>query len=120
MPTITVRKLDSNWEPLYGNGQNDFISDIDAVAQIIRQKLLFFLGEWVLDRSAGTPMFQSILGANRSIDAVVVILKAVILSAPYVTGVTNIATTYSSQTRAFTFSCLAQTQFGATPVTVTQ
>jgi hypothetical protein len=120
MPTITVRKLDANWEPLYGNGQNDFISDADAVVQIIDQKLLFFRGEWVLDRSAGTPMFQSILGANRSIDAVVAIIKGVILSAPYVTGVSNISTKYNSQTRAFTFSCLAQTQFGTIPVTVTQ
>jgi hypothetical protein len=120
MATITVRKLDANWEPLYGNGQNDFISDIDAVDQIIKQKLLFFQGEWVLDRSAGTPMFQKILGANRSIDAVVAIIKGVVLSAPYVTGVSGIATTYTSQTRAFKFSCLAQTQFGTIPVTVNQ
>lgn len=120
MASITVRKLDANWEPLYGNGQNDFISDIDAVAQIIDQKLLFFQGEWVLDRIAGTPMFQSILGANRSIDAVVAIIKSVILSAPYVTGVNNVATKYDSQARSFKFSCLAQTQFGAIPVTVTQ
>jgi hypothetical protein len=120
MATISVRKLDENWEPLYGNGQNDFISDIDAVAQIIDQKLLFFQGEWVLDRTAGTPMFQSILGANRSIAAVVVILKGVIMSAPYVTGVTNVATTYNNLTRAFAFTCLAQTPFGTIPVTVTQ
>lgn len=119
MPTISVRKLDENWEPLYGNGQNDFISDIDAVTQIIEQKLLFFQGEWVLDRSIGTPMFQQMLGANRSIDAVVAIIKGVILSAPFVTGVSNIATKYSSQTRAFVFTCLAQTQFGAIPITVT-
>jgi hypothetical protein len=120
MASITVRKLDANWEPLYGNGQNDFISDADAVAQIIDQKLLFFQSEWVLDRTAGTPMFQSILGANRSIDAVVAILKGVILSAPYVTGVSNVATKYDSHARSFKFSCLAQTQFGTIPVIVTQ
>ena len=120
MPTITCRKLDANWEPLFGNGQADFISDIDAVAQIIDQKLLLFQGEWVLDRTLGTPMFQSILGANRSVSAVVAILKGVILSAPYVTGVINVATNYNTVTRAFSFSCLAQTQFGTIPVSVTQ
>jgi hypothetical protein len=116
MATISVRKLDANWEPQYGNGQSDFITDIDAVAQIIKQKLLLFQGEWVLDRTAGTPMFQSILGASRSIDAVVAILKAVILSAPYVTDVINVATNYNSQARTFAFACVAQTPFG--PITV--
>ena len=119
MPTITVRKLDSNWDPVWGNGQADYISDVDAVTQIIKQRLLFFLGEWWENRGAGTPMFQSILGANRSIDAVAAIIKNVILATVYVTGVSNLAVSYISSTRGFTYSCSVQTQFGTVTISGT-
>jgi hypothetical protein len=116
MPVITVRKLDANWDPLWGNGQNDYISDGDAVTQIIKQKLLFFQSEWWENRQLGTPMFQSILGANRSIDAVTAIIKNAILSAPYVTGVGNLAVKYVSDDRTYSYSCDAQTPFGTITV----
>jgi hypothetical protein len=116
MSTIIVRKLDSNWDPCWGNGQNDYISDAEAVAQIIRQRLLLFQGEWWEDRTLGTPMFQKILGSSRSIDAVTAIVKDEILDAPYVTGVTNLSVSYSSESRSFKFSGQAQTPFG--PVTI--
>ncbi|HEY3987934.1 MAG TPA: hypothetical protein VGM02_01465 [Acidobacteriaceae bacterium] len=64
-------------------------------------------------------MFQSILGASRSIDAVAAIIKNVILSAPYVTGVSNLAVTYVSSTRSYTYSSQAQTQFGTITISGT-
>lgn len=117
MATITVRKLDANWDPIFGNGQNAYISDLDAVAQIINQRLLFFRGEWWENRtSLGIPMFQSILGSQRSLDVVAGLVKNEILACPYVTGVSSVATSYNTQTRAFKFTCQVQTQFGSLTV----
>ena len=112
MPTITVRKLDANYDPIFGNGQNAYISDLQAVAQIINQRLLLFQGEWWADKTAGIPMFQSILGPGRNVDAVAALIKATVLGAPYVTSVSNVSASYSSKTRSFAYSCDVQTQFG--------
>lgn len=116
MPTITVRKLDSNYDPIFGNGQNAYISDLDAVAQIINQNLLLFKGEWWEDRTAGIPMFQSILGPGRNIDAVAALMKATILACPYVTSVSNVSAVYVNKTRSTAYSCQVQTQFGSLTV----
>jgi hypothetical protein len=116
MPTITVRKLDATYDPIFGNGQNAYISDLGAVAQIINQRLLLFQTEWWEDRSIGIPMFQSILGPDRNVDAVTALIKSTILASPYVTGVSNVATSYSSKTRSFVYSCQVQTQFGSLTV----
>ena len=112
-PLITVRALDSNHDPIYGNGQNNFLNDINAVAQIIQTSLLLFQGEWWADLSEGLPLFQTILGSNngKKNEAIVLAIQNVILGVPFVTGITNIVTTYNTK-RVFSFSCIAETQFG--------
>lgn len=116
MPTITVRKLDANYDPVFGNGQNAYISDLDAVAQIINQSLLLFQAEWWEDRTKGIPMFQSILGPGRNIDAVAALIKSTILACPYVTSVSNVSAGYNSKTRSLSYGCQVQTQFGSLTV----
>jgi hypothetical protein len=120
MPSITVRKLDPvTWEPLNGNGQANFISDIEAVAQIIKTRLLLLMGEWFENANLGTPMFQKILGApgaGRQPTAVSFILQNRIRSTPFVTSITSASTGWDPATRAFSFSCMVRTQFG--PISV--
>jgi hypothetical protein len=119
MALIIVRKLDANGDPMYGHGPADFISNIDAVAQIIMTKLKLFQGEWWENLSEGTPMFQSILGvagAGKRPGAIALILKNRILQAPYTTGVSQIATSFNATSRAFSFTCTVQTIFG--PITI--
>src|SRR4051812_33849515 len=108
MPTITYRKLDPNGDPLHGNGQGCFVSDLDAVAQAIRTRLRLLKGEWWESLDSGTPLFQNILGtagAGKSPSAVALILTSRILGTPYVLSVSDVATSYNPATRAFGFSC---------------
>lgn len=116
MATITVRALGPNYDPLYGNAQSNFLTDIDAVAQIIGTTLRLFRGEWWENLSVGTPMFQSILGQPGASNtaAISAILQNVILSVPYVTSISNISCTYAN--RALAFSCTVLTQFGTIQV----
>ena len=79
--------------------------------------LNLFQGSWWEDATIGTPMFQSILGGQSQGSVIPLILQKQILSVPYVTSVSNIAISYNPQTRAYGFSCTAQTAFG--PVSVT-
>lgn len=112
-PVISVRQLDSNHDPLWGNGQANFLVDIDAVAQIIQTTLLLFQGEWWADLTDGVPMFQSILGSSngKKSDAIATILQAAIKGVPFVTGITNVLVNFSPN-RTFQFGCVVTTQFG--------
>ena len=115
MATIRYRKLDPNGDPLQGNGKACFVSDLDAVAQAIGTRLRLLAGEWFENRNAGTPVFQSMLGvarAGKHPDSVVLLLRQRILGTPYVTAVSNVATSYDPNARSFAFSCQVQTQFG--------
>jgi hypothetical protein len=120
MSTITVRALDANGDPLQGNGQLNFISDLAAITQIIRTRLLLFQGEWFLNLLDGLPLSQSILGASgsqRSLQIIINIISARITGTPYVTSISYISASYLN--RAFTYSAKVETQFGTVYVTNT-
>jgi hypothetical protein len=117
MAQILYRKLGPNNDPYFGQGQANFISDAEAVAQAIRTRLLLLQGEWWEDINQGTPLFQSILGQpSATPETTALILTQRIAGAPYVTGVTNVSSTENAQRQA-QFSAQANTVFG--PVTVT-
>jgi hypothetical protein len=121
-PQISVRALDSNHDPIYGNGQNNFLNDIQAVAQIVQTSLLLFQGEWWEDLNEGLPLFQQILGTNngKKTDAISLLIQNVILTCcpPFITGVKDIVTVYRTN-RNFTFACVVETVFGLVTVNFT-
>lgn len=118
MSTITVRALNPvTWEPQCGNGLQNFLSDLAAVAQIIATRLRLFQGEWWLNLSDGLPMFQSILGSSgsqRNLAVINNIISARILGTPFVTGISFIESTFEN--RSFTFKATVNTQFGSITV----
>jgi hypothetical protein len=120
MATITYRKLDENGDPLQGNGQANFVSDIDAVAQAISTRLKLLAGEWWESLNDGTQLFQSMLGvagSGKHPETIAFLLTQRILASPYVTGVSNVQTGYDATARAFQFSCQVATEFGVLTVT---
>lgn len=117
MASITVRALSSSGEPQQGNGQNNFISDLAAVAQIIGTRLKLFQGEWFLNLQDGLPLFQSILGSSgtqRNIQVLINLISARIYGSPFVTGIPSITATFEN--RRFTYSAQVDTQFGTVTV----
>ncbi len=118
MATITVRALGTNNDPLQGSGQNNFLSDLDAMVQIIRTRLLLFEGEWFLNMLDGLPLFQSILGSSggqTNLQLVMNIIAQRISQTPYVTSIGSVTATF--QNRTFAFSAQVETQFGTVTVT---
>lgn len=112
--TITYRQIDASGEPQFGQGFSNYLTDIDAVAQAIRTRLLLFLKEWWSDQNDGLPLWQEILGQAKGNNqqAVNLILSQRIFGTPYVTGITDVQSSYSSASRGYTFACKVQTQFG--------
>jgi hypothetical protein len=114
-PTISVRKLDAHHDPIYGNGLQDFYTDLYAVAQLIDTSLLLLQGEWWENLDAGLPLFQQIVGVagvGNNPQIAGLLIQQVIMSVPYVTGIGNVAIGYDSKSRTFTYVCTTYTQFG--------
>lgn len=114
---ITTRSLNpTTWDAQWGQGQNNFLSDRAAVAQMILMRLKLLRGEWFENGNLGVPYFQQLLGQSGSgtvyINQSALVIQQTILQTPYVTGISNISLTYQAATRAFSFSCSVQTQFG--------
>src|ERR1035438_260153 len=105
MATITVRALDGNGDPLYGNGTANFISDLAAVAQTIGTTLKLLAGEFFLNLKAGTPMFQELLSHAITNQAVAMIYQNIILGLPYVTGIASLRVVYRSEERRVGKEC---------------
>jgi len=118
MATITVRALNPvTWEPQNGNGLQNFLSDIDAVTQIIATRLRMFQGEWFLNLLDGLPMFQNILGSSgsaRNLQVITNLISARITGTPFVTGISSVDVSYTN--RQFTFIAVVNTAFGTVTV----
>ena len=116
-PTVTYRALSPTGDPLWGQGQGNYLADLEAVALLLQTRLRLFVGEWWADLADGLPVFQvspgasSILGGTLNIEQATLLIQARILATPYVTGIINLETSYSS-TRQFLYSAVVQTQFG--------
>lgn len=124
MATITVRRIDPvTFEPSYGNGQADFIADLDAVIQILNTRLRLFQGEWFLNLDDGLPMFKlnpsisQILGASGNVDSIKTIINLIssrISTSPFVTNISSVVASY--QNRRLKYTATVQTQFGTVVV----
>lgn len=122
MPTITYRALDPYGDPLFGNGQGNFLSDVDAVAQAIGTRIKLLQLEWWESVNDGTPLFQSILGSTspaQQAQTIALILEQRILNTPYVLSISDVQTSFDPIERIFGFTCRVQTQFGTVTVTTT-
>lgn len=117
MSQIQTRALDANGDPLRGNGLQNFVSDIQAVALILGERLQLLQGEWWLQLSDGLPLFQSILGVPNTSSGVALILRRRILGTSGVTGISVLLVNYLPQARGYTVAAVVQTQFG--PVALT-
>jgi hypothetical protein len=115
-PAVSYRAV-VNGEPQWGQGQGNFLSGADAVAQLINTRLLLFLGEWFLNLQDGLPLWQTILGQAANVTVINAAIQARILATPYVVSVTSVSGEFNQSTGQFSYSAQVSTVFG--PVAVT-
>lgn len=107
------RALDSNNDLLISKGQLRLVRDGAEVVQHVRTRLQFYLEEWFLDTTAGTPWFQQILVKPANLSNVESILKARILETPEVEGLSEFTMDYEGGSlRKLTVAFTANTTFG--------
>lgn len=108
---MKARKLDSNYDYVFGNNAQDYLEGADAVAIAIRTKILLFYKEWWEDRGIGIPMFESILGQvskdNVRLAATNLLTKRV-MEVPEVKSVTSVDILFHEGTRNMTVQLTIQ------------
>lgn len=90
----------------------DTATDPAAVAQALRLRLRFFLGEWFLDEEIGVPWFQSILVKGPRLVEVREFLRAEILATPDVTELLSMTMNYDNATRKLSVAYKVRTNAG--------
>lgn len=59
---MIYRTLTKDGDYSFGNNEWDYTSDVNAIAQAVKTKILLFYGEWWENIGEGIPMFQSLIG----------------------------------------------------------
>lgn len=116
MAVIIYRKLDENGDYMFGR-RDEFYSDVEAVAQAVKTRLLHFRGEWWENVLDGTPFFQDVAGqffasinAARRVD---LIFSQRINGTMGVVEITEFDSRIDPQTRTYSASVSVRTIYDA-------
>ena len=85
-------------------------------AQKIRQRLLFILGEWVLDIRLGQPWFEEILVKNPNMKLVQQRVRDCILGVPGITNVRQVEILWDRVNRNLSLAYVADYQGTSEPI----
>jgi hypothetical protein len=89
-----------------------FVDGLDYIAQKLKIRLWFLLGEWFLDTTEGVPYFEEILVKTPDISKIETILKSTILETDGVTEMLIFNTTFDRALRKFTVTFTVNTIYG--------
>lgn len=117
---MIYRKLDENGDMVRGQGKQDYLSGVEAVAQACMTRLQLYKGEFWRDINDGIPMFQEILGRPASPDnlsAIDSLIQTRISGTQGVTGIVSYTSQYDHLARAYSFQAQIQTIYSVTVIT---
>lgn len=108
---MIYRRLDNDGDYIFGQGNTEFLSGVEAVAQSIITHIKLLLGEWWEDVDNGTPLWQSILGipgTESNLISIDNIIKDRIMSTQLngetlISTINNYDRSYDSNTRLYSF-----------------
>jgi hypothetical protein len=110
---MTDLKLDTSSHDLVIEDNNlVLVEGADAVAQEVKVRLQFFLGEWFLDTRLGVPYFEKILGQKPRINALKGIFRKAIMSTPGMISMSDFSIAYDGASRVLSVSFTGQASSG--------
>ena len=107
------RALDSNNDLIVERGQLKLVEDGAETVQHVRTRLLFYLNEWFLDLTAGTPYFEEVFVKPANLANIESILKQRVLETPGVLSLIEFSLDYEGGSfRRLTVTFSAETVYG--------
>lgn len=113
---MRYRQLDADGDYMFGYGKASYLTDVSAVAQAIKTRLLLLYGEWWEDREDGLPLWERILGTSGSsenLQAVDYIIKDRIQKTDGVLSVSAYTSEFDSDKRKYGFRGVVETLYGS-------
>jgi len=101
-------KLTTDGDLDFSTGDLILLEHPDDIAQHLRIRLRFFLGEWFLDQRIGIPYFEKILIKNPNEAVIRSIYRDVILTTPGVEALRSLELSYDEILRKLTVEFDAQ------------
>lgn len=121
MASQLTRRLDSNFDMTFGSGLQNYAADAEAVAQNIRVKFQFLLGEWFLDTTYGIPYLQNFVVPPPDLAFVEATLKQAALEEFGVQEIDGFQISFDHSTRVCTVFVSVVTVYGTSvSIQVTQ
>lgn len=111
---MKYRRLDENWDYCFGRGQQNYISDLEAVVQAVKSRLMLLKEEWWEDLEDGLPLWQDVIGGSGSEDhrkAVDILIRDRISGTEGVLAVTEYESQYEN--RRYTFQATVESIYGS-------
>jgi hypothetical protein len=107
--------LDTDGDLAIDAGDAYYLTGVDAIAQHIKIKLRFFLGDWFLNPDEGMPYYDTVLGVkNPSISAVRALFRKAIVSTPGIVELQNLTLDYDTSARTLAVDFTAKCSDGET------
>jgi hypothetical protein len=113
-----MRRLSPTGDFTYGQNGQDFITDNEAVRQLIQTRMQLYRGAFWRDINAGFPL-SDILGGSASperLSAIDNAIRAVILGTEGVLGIVSYSSTFDPTTRAYSYTSVVQTIYSTTEI----
>lgn len=113
---MRYRRIDNNGDYIFGNGQYDFLVDLEAVPQAIKTKLNLFQGEWWEDLSEGLPFYQEIAGhfikSDEEKDIITRIYSNRIMDVEAVNEFLSVEAEFDNENRKYSLTASVDTIYG--------
>lgn len=116
---LKYRALDANGDMVFGHGDADFLSGLDAISQAIKTRLRAIEGEWWEGDPGALPYFTEILGApgtKQQQDSIDLMIINRIMNTVGVVSVSDVKSSIAN--RQYHFTCKVQTVYGETTAEV--
>ena len=96
---MTDFKLTTTGDLDLSTGDIQLISGVEEIAQHLRIRLRFFLGEWFLDQRLGIPYIRDVFRKNPNTNVITDIITRAALSTPGVLSVDSLSFDFDSAAR---------------------
>jgi hypothetical protein len=84
---------------VFTDGELTTVTGLDAIAQHVKVRLLFFKGEWELNLDEGVPYWTDILVVGPDLRAVESLLRQVVLGTPGISSIVSFSLDHDRSAR---------------------
>jgi hypothetical protein len=103
-------KLDSTGDLDFVDGELSLTTGVDAISQELRQRLLFFLGEWFLDQRLGVDWFGVVLLKKPNMAKVEQMIRAAAIQTSGIKTIRKIDFDFNVANRSLSVEINAETE----------